>query len=165
MRLPSNLALLLKTIMITEGLGARLDPDFCLLSVIEPYASRLLLKLYSPARWMRKLKRAGLDMAWLGTEVPQQLRRLIGAIERSGFEFGMRPESFEPLIKRLEHIANRIVLGILAAAFIAGLATLLSVYRPPGWETWAGVMFGSGFFFALALGFYLALSILRSGRD
>lgn len=46
----------------------------------------------------------------------------------------MRPESFELLAKRLELIANRIVLGILAAAFIALLATLLSVYRPPGWE-------------------------------
>jgi ubiquinone biosynthesis protein len=165
MRVPSNLALLLKTIIITEGLGARLDPDFCLLSVIEPYANRLLLKLYSPARWMRKLKRAGLDMAWLGAEAPQQLRRLIGAIERGGFEFGMRPESFEPLIKRLERIANRIVLGILAAAFIVGLATLLSVYRPPGWENWAGAMFAVGFFFAFALGIYLVRSVLRSGRD
>jgi ubiquinone biosynthesis protein len=36
MHLPSNLALLLKTIIITEGLGARLDPDFRLLSVIGP---------------------------------------------------------------------------------------------------------------------------------
>ncbi|HEX5083107.1 MAG TPA: AarF/ABC1/UbiB kinase family protein [Blastocatellia bacterium] len=165
MRLPSNLALLLKTIIITEGLGARLDPDFYLLSVIEPYTSRLLLNLYSPARWLRKLKRAGSDMAWLGAEAPQQLRRLIGAIERNGFEVGMRPESFEPLIKRLERIANRIVLGILAAAFIVGLATLLSVYRPPGWENWAGVMFAAGFFFAFAVGIYLAWSILRSGRD
>jgi ubiquinone biosynthesis protein len=165
MHLPSNLALLLKTIITAEGLGARLDPDFCLLSVIEPYANRLLLDLYSPARWMRKLKRAGLDMAWLGAEAPQQLRRLIGAIERSGFEFGMRPESFEPFIKRLERIANRIVLGILAAAFISGLAALLSVYHPPGWENWAGLMLAVGFFFALALGIYLALSILRSGRD
>ncbi len=165
MRLPSNPALLLKTIITTEGLGARLDPDFCLLSVIEPYANRLLLNLYSPARWMREIRRAGLDMAWLGAEAPQQLRRLIGAIERSGFEFGMRPESFEPLTRRLERIANRIVLGILTAAFIAGLATLLSVYRPPGWENWVGAMFAVGFFLALALGIYLALSILRSGRD
>jgi ubiquinone biosynthesis protein len=55
--------------------------------------------------------------------------------------------------------------GILAAAFIVGLATLLSVYRPLGWENWAGIMVAVGFFFALALGIYLALSILRSGRD
>jgi hypothetical protein len=113
-------------------------------SVIESYANWFLLKLYSPARRMRKLKRAGLDMARLGAEAPQQLRRLIGAIERNGFELGMRPESFELLIKRLERIADRIVLGILAAAFIAGLATLLSVYRPSGWEYWVGVMSRSG---------------------
>jgi hypothetical protein len=36
---------------------------------------------------------------------------------------------------------------------------------PHGWENWAGVMFAAGFFFALALGIYLAWSILRSGRD
>ena len=41
----------------------------------------------------------------------------------------MRPESFDLLAKRLERIANRIVLGVLAAAFIALLATLLSVCR------------------------------------
>jgi ubiquinone biosynthesis protein len=165
LRLPSNFALLLKTIIITEGLGARLEPDFRLLTVIGPYATELLHKLYSPERWLRKLKRAGLDIAWLSAEAPQQLRRLVGEIERGGFEFGMRPESFEPLISRLERIANRIVLGILAAAFIVGLATLLSVYRPPGWDRWAGVMFAAGFFFALVLGIYLAWSILRSGRD
>ena len=165
LHLPSNLALLLKTIIMTEGLGARLDPDFRLLTVIGPYTNELLLKLYSPTRWLRKLKHAGSDIAWLSTEVPQQLRRLIGEIERSGFEFGMRPESFEPLITRLERIANRIVLGILASAFIVGLSTLLSVYRPPGWERWAGLMFAAGFFFALVLGIYLAWSILRSGRN
>jgi ubiquinone biosynthesis protein len=87
---------------------------------------------------MRELKRAGLNVAWLSSEAPQQLRRLVGEIERSGFEFGVRPESFEPLIGSLERLANRIVLGILAAAFIIGLATLLSVYRPHGWENWAG---------------------------
>jgi ubiquinone biosynthesis protein len=165
MHLPSNLALLLKTIIITEGLGARLDPDFRLLTVIRPYADDLLLKLYSPSRWMRKLKHAGLNLAWLSSEAPQQLRRLVGEIERSGFEFGMRPESFDPLISSLERLANRIVLGILTAAFIIGLAILLSVYRPPGWENWAGRMFAAGFFFAIALGLYLAWSILRSGRD
>jgi hypothetical protein len=54
--------------------------------------------------------------------------------------------------RSLQRLANRIVLRILAAAFIVGLATLLSVYRLLGWENWAGVMFAVGFFFAIALG-------------
>jgi ubiquinone biosynthesis protein len=76
----------------------------------------------------------------------------------------MRPANFEPLIVRFERLANRLILGILTAAFVNGLAVLLSVYRPPGWEQWAGAIFTIGFVIAGVLGVYLAWSILRSGR-
>jgi ubiquinone biosynthesis protein len=165
LHLPSNLALLVKTILITEGLGARLDPDFHLITVIEPYTKNLLLHQQSPRRLLNKLHRTSRDLVWLGTEAPQQLRRLAGEIERRGFEVGMKPESFDPLLGRLERLVNRIVLGMLTSAFIIGLAILLSVYRPPGGISWAGVMFAVGFFFAAVLGLYLAWSILKSGRD
>ena len=46
-------------------------------------------------------------------------------------------------------------------AFINGLAVLLSVYRPPGCERWAWLVFAFGFLCALLLGIYLAWSILR----
>jgi ubiquinone biosynthesis protein len=55
------------------------------------------------------------------------------------------------------------VLGVLAAAFIVGLAVLMAVYHPPGWERWAGAIFAAGFALAAALGAYLAWSILRPG--
>lgn len=164
LHLPANLALLVKTIIITEGLGARLDPNFHLITVIEPYTSQLLLHQRSPRRLLHKLHRMGKDLVWLGTEVPQQLRRLIGEIERRGFEVGMKPESYDPLLIRLERMVNRIVLGMLTSAFIIGLAILLSVYHPPGNISWAGAMFAVGFFFAIVLGLYLAWSILKSGR-
>lgn len=164
LRLPPNLALLIKTIIQTESLGRQLDPDFHLTEVIVPYAQRLMMRRYSPTRLLRRAGRVGMEMIQLGEEMPQQVRRLLNRIDQGGFEVGMRPDSFQPLLDRLERVANRIVLGILASAFIVGLAALLAVYHPPGIERWAGVMFGVGFFFALVLGAYLALSILRSGH-
>ncbi len=163
LHIPPHLALLVKTIIITEGIGTRLDPEFHLTEVITPYADQLMLRLFSPRRLVKKLGQAGVDVARLGVEIPQQLRYILTEIERGGFEVGMKPGTFEPLITRLESLANRIVLGVIAAAFIVGLAVLLSVYRPPGWERWAGTMFAVGFFFAVLLGIYLAWSILRSG--
>ena len=154
-----------KTVLIADGLGLRLDPAFRLTTVMAPYADQLMLRQLSPKRIVKRLGEAGLDMARLGVEIPQQVRQILGEIERSGFEFSLRPESFESLLSRLERLANRIVLGILAAAFIVGLAALLSVYHPPSWERWAGVMFALGFLFATVLGLYLAISILRSGRS
>lgn len=164
LQLPPNLALLLKTIAMNEGLGRQLDPSFRLATVLAPYAQRLVLRQYSPAVWAKRLSRASLDAARLGVDLPEQLRRLIGELERGGLEVGMRPEGFEPLVSRLERLGNRIILGIIAAAFVNGLAVLMAFYQPPGWQQWAGVIFGIGFVVAAVLGVYLAWSILRSGR-
>ena len=162
LRLPSNLALLAKTLIVGEGLTRQLDPTFNLTSVVVPYAQRLIFRQFSPTRWARRLGIAGLDVAQLGVELPQQLRQILGDLERGGLEVGMRPLGFDPLIRRFERLANRIVLGIIAAAFVNGLAVLMSVYRPPGFERWAGIIFGAGFVVASVLGAYLAWSIVRS---
>lgn len=164
LQLPSNLALLFKTAMMNEGLGARLDPSFRLMSVLVPYAERLMLQQYSPLRWARRLGGASLEAARLGVELPQQIRRLLGELERGGLEIGMRPVGFEPLLRRLEQLTHQLILGILAAAFVNGLAILMSVSHPPGWEQWTGPLFAVGFFIAGALGAYLIWTILRYGR-
>ena len=93
--------------------------------------------------------------------MPQHLRRIVTAAEDGNLQIGMRPEGFDPVIDRLERIANRIVLGVIAAAFINGLAVLVSVYKPPGWERWSWAVFAFGFVCALCLGAYLAWNILR----
>lgn len=161
LHLPSNLALLLKTVIMIEGVGVNLDPDFRLTNSLTPYTERLVLRQYSPFRWARSFGRASLDLAKLGVEMPQHLRRIVAATESGNLQIGMRPEGFDPVIDRLERIANRIVLGVIAAAFINGLAVLVSVYRPPGWERWGWAVFAFGFVCALLLGLYLAWTILR----
>lgn len=165
LHLPPNLALLLKTVIMIEGLGVNLDPGFHMTSALAPYARRLVLRQFSPLKWMNTLSRAGLDFARLGSEAPQQLRRIVNAVEDGNLEIGIRPEGFNPLINRFETIANRIVLGVIAAAFINGLAVLVSVYKPPAWERWAWVVFAFGFLCALLLGAYLAVAILGSKHN
>lgn len=164
LHLPAGMALLLKTLIMSEGLGAKLDPQFHLTSVIVPFAEKLMIHQYSPRVWARKLRQASIDNARFGVEMPQQIRRLIADIEQGGLQVGVRPEKFEPVVRRLEKLANRIVLGVIAATFINGLAVLASVYHPPGWERLAGIAFAFGFVIAAVLGLYLAWSILRSGR-
>lgn len=44
LRLPSDLALLLKTVMMCEGVAAQLDPEFELVPMLVPYASQLTLE-------------------------------------------------------------------------------------------------------------------------
>jgi ubiquinone biosynthesis protein len=164
LRLPPTLVLLFKTLLMSEGLAVQLDPSFNLTEVLVPYAQRLLLRQYSPLRWVRQLGHASLDAARLGVDLPQQLRRIIDDLERGGLEMGMRPIGVEPVLQRVEVLANRIVIGMIAAAFIVGLAVLMAVFHPAGSLAWIGALFAVGFGIASALGVYLAWTILRSGR-
>jgi ubiquinone biosynthesis protein len=49
LRLPSDLALLLKTVMMSEGVAANLDPGFQLVPLLIPYASQLTADVTEPA--------------------------------------------------------------------------------------------------------------------
>lgn len=164
LQLPTNMALLVKTIVMEEGLGVQLDPNFNLASVLAPYARRLLWREYSPLVWVRRLSDASVDAARLGIDLPQQVRRIINDLERGTLEVAARPVGLEPYIYRLERIANRIVVGILTAAFVIGLAMLLTADRPQGFAQWAGVFFALGIAAAVVFGLYLLWQLLRSER-
>ena len=162
--LPSNLVLLLKTTVMTEGMAVQLDPSFNLAEAFTPYVERLMLQQYSPAAWAKRLGKTIPDLGWFATEFPKLLRRLLGELERGSLKIDIQPTGLEPLFKRVEHIANRIVLGVIVAAFIVGLAMLISAYRPgvPGvWE----VVLTVGITLASVLALYLVWSIFRSGHQ
>lgn len=164
LHLPVNLSLLLKTLIMSEGLAARLDPDFRLTAVLAPYARDLMRQQYAPERLARRVGEASLDAGQLALALPTQLRRLLGDLERGGVVMGTRLEDAESLLGRIERLANRLTLGMILAAFIVGLAVLMAVYHPGGNAGWIGALFAIGFTLALLLGGALAWSILRSGR-
>jgi ubiquinone biosynthesis protein len=164
LHLPAGYALLLKTVLMHENLVTRLDPSFEFTAVLVPYARGMMVRHFSPLGWGKSVGQAGIDLARLGLELPQQVRRLLSSLERGDTEFAIRPSGFDPLLRRLERIANRVVLGIVASAFVVALAVLLSAYHVRS-DPQTGAILIVGFVLASVLGVYVAWSILRSGRS
>ena len=162
--LPTNLALLLKTFVMAEGVASGIDPGFEMATVFRPYAEQIAAKALLPGALAKRLGGAGGDVLKLASRSPRQVLRLLDDLERGGLEIGIRPVAFEPYMNRLETLTNRIVLAVIAAAFIIGLAVLMSFYHPIGWQPWIAVVFALGFFAAAGVGLYLAWSILRGSR-
>jgi ubiquinone biosynthesis protein len=163
LHLPAGYALLLKTVMMHESLVTRLDPSFEFSAAIGPYARSMMVRHFSPLGWGRTVGQAGIDLARLGIELPQQVRRLLSSLQRGDVEIAIRPTGLESMLRRAERIANRLVLGIVASAFVVALAVLLSAYHLRS-DPQTGAILLAGFGLASVLGVYVAWSILRSGR-
>jgi ubiquinone biosynthesis protein len=164
LQLPSKLALLLKTLLMDEALGTMLDPSFNMTAILEPYSKQLIQKQYSIDYWMRNLSRAGIDSARLGLELPQQIRRLMSDLERGTMQVGVNTETLKPIINEVKQMVNRVVLGIIAASFIVGIAILLTVYQTVIGLWWVGALFIIGFVLSFMLGIYLAISIITTRK-
>jgi ubiquinone biosynthesis protein len=106
----------------------------------------------------------GLDSLQMGLELPQQLHRILGDIERGGVEVNVQPESFESYLARLEVLANRIILGILVAAFTIGMALLVAAYHPEGFGGVSLLLFLLILVLSGSFGTYLLALILLSRR-
>lgn len=122
--LPRNLALVVKMIVMTEGLGASLDPEFQLGRILGPYARRLVRRHLDPLALAKRLRQVGIDTASLGVELPGQLGRLLDVLDRDGIAVSLRTDELEPLVERVERIGNRLVVGLVVSAGIGALATL-----------------------------------------
>jgi ubiquinone biosynthesis protein len=164
LQLPSNLALLLKTLLMDEALGTMLDPTFNMTAMLAPFSQKLVQRQYSFDYWWRNVSRAGVDAARLGIELPQHIRRLMSDLERGNIEVGVKTETLKPIINEVKQMVNRVVLGIIAAAFIVGVAILLVFYHTVIGLWWVGALFIIGFVLSFVLGIYLAFTSISSRK-
>ncbi len=126
LRMPSDLALLAKTLLMAEGLGVRLDPDFQVSTVLAPYAKRLLADELGPDALVRRMTQMLRDVLAAGAQAPRDLHGLAQALGRDGLDLHLRTSELAPLVVELDRIGNRVVAGVVAAALVDGLSRVVT---------------------------------------
>ncbi|MCC3291062.1 MULTISPECIES: AarF/ABC1/UbiB kinase family protein [unclassified Arthrobacter] len=160
-QLPREMALLLRMLIMTEGMGEVLDPQFRLGPTLGPYARRMAVHQLNPVNYARRLGRAGTEVLELGAELPDQARRLLSTLEIEGVEVHLRGEELLPLVMRLERVGNRLVAAIFASAFIRGVGEL-TLGDSSRWKSWQAPLMSAGLASTGALGGYIAWTSRRA---
>ncbi len=163
LQLPSEMAAVLKLFLMVEGMGVRLDPAFNLGAFLGPYAQRLMVDRYSPEALIKQLLASGQDAASLAVDLPDKLRRLLDLLDAPGVVVQLQGKDLEPLVGRLERVGDRLVAGIVVAAFIRAVGELASADKER-WGRWEGPLMGIGLGMSGALGIYLGRTARRLKR-
>ncbi|UCG24289.1 MAG: AarF/ABC1/UbiB kinase family protein [Chloroflexota bacterium] len=164
LKIPSDYWLLLKTLVIMEGVGKRLAPDFDVFEVSAPFVRRFLLRLASPTSWGPGVLRGVGGWLDLMTNFPRRTTRILDQIERGSLSIEVDVPSITRASRQMDQAANRIILAILIGTLTVALALLipsLDLTWPWNLPTWLIVV---GFVLMVGLSLWLIWSILRSNR-
>lgn len=163
LRLPPDLALLLKTIVMGEGLAEEIDPTFNLMEVYTPLTEEVIRERFSVSGWTKQLLLSSIDSLESTLEIPQRLRHILGDIERGGFEVNIQPSSFDPYFSRLERLVNHVLIALLAVSCTISTAFIVAAYHPTGLLTLAEFLFFGALLLSGVFGLYI-LYVLFSAR-
>jgi len=157
---PAEFTLLAKTLIMVEGLGHELDPDFDLMSVAQPFVRRLMGSRLEPSQMLRDFLAHLRQLNQLLTHLPRQVDTLLSKASADSLRLRVEPHHTEPLLQRLNVAVNRLAFSLVVSAIIVATAVVL-----PAEVKVLGVNVGLiGFVMSMVLGFWLLISILRSGR-
>lgn len=157
LRLPRETALMLKMLVMADGLGKQLDPAFELTTRLAPFTRKIILGSLSPEALAQRLKKLGREALRLGTDAPDILRRVVDVLESGGIDVHFRAEELDRLLDKADRTGNRIVAGLITAALINAVGDLVAA-QPDRWRNWPGTLFTAGIGGVGALGAYLALT-------
>jgi ubiquinone biosynthesis protein len=130
-----ELALLFAVLLMDESITEELDRDFRFENALRPYVERHLASSLSPAVLARRAEQFGIEVAELAGELPGQLHRLLDTLGDGQFEVHLRTSELQPLVARVERLANRVAISIFAAAAIDALSELAAHNNPGrGWR-------------------------------
>lgn len=122
--LPSEVIVLLKTLMTLEGSNRALSPEFSLISLLAPYQKNFASSMFSPGRTLKRAGRLSDSMRDFMETAPPAIADILERFRKETMEIHMEHRG-------LEHSANRLVFGILTAAIFMGSSMVLSAGLPP----------------------------------
>ena len=157
--LSSELAMLLTTLVVLEGLGRLLDPKFDFVAVTAPVARKITAARLSPQAMSRSFAQSLRRIALIGRELPESLTRLLRRAGQGEFRVAVHPTGFEPIMKRFEEATNRLAFAMVVAAFVVGLSMLLARTPLPTSFVWVARFAWAA---ALGVGSWFFISILAT---
>ncbi len=165
-RLPSDLALLARTVVILEGVARSLDPSLVLAGYLEPFVGQLVRERVSVQRTM--LEAAGMlrDLRGLAHVLPRRIDSITEQLERGDLTVGVEVHALTQALRKLDAVGNRLAVSVIVAAMIIGSALVLmggasAVFTLPFTSINLPVA-QLGFILAGLAGAWLVFSIIRS---
>lgn len=159
-RLPGYFFLLIRTFIIIEGVGLKLDPNYNIIQNLAPFAANLVRKRLSPFRYGKRVWGSVQELEGLVRNLPADLRVILQKVKSGKLHVEIEHSGLQETNEAFELGTTRISLAIIIGSLVVGTALVSYAMIPP-------LVFGipllglAGFLISGLLGIRVVWSIFR----
>lgn len=162
-KMPKDMVVLSKSLLTIEGLVSILDPTITMMDIVIPYVQSRLMDSDNLKKEFKENLMESYFAYKAGLKIPVSLHKLIEKINNDDTKLGLNVKDLDEIMSETNRMVNRVVFAIIVSAII--LSSSLILHRNIGPKIMDISILGlGGYLFAGILGFWLLISILKSGR-
>jgi ubiquinone biosynthesis protein len=164
LKLPTRFLMVDRAVATLGSVGIELYPDFNVFEVAKPYARSLMIRRFTPRRLAHSATREAVNLTQIARELPYQVHDTLEQFRDGQIEVGFVHKGLDEFMQKVDIVFNRLIVAMIVAGGLVG-SSLLGAFVTAGPELF-GINFLAviGFVVSGALGVWLFLGILRSGR-
>jgi ubiquinone biosynthesis protein len=162
-RIPPDLMLLAKSLVLIEGMGRALDPAFDMVEHLRPFIVKAVRQKLSPLRISRDINQILASYLNLARNIPRDLKEIINRINRNKFKIDLEHRGLDKFTADFDRSINRLSTSMILAAMIIGSSIIMQTDKGPKIMGFPMLAF-MGYTVAGLVGLWLVYAIIRSGR-
>ncbi|WP_157152780.1 ABC1 kinase family protein [Brachyspira murdochii] len=155
--LPSNIMLLIKSLIVLEGVGRNLDKDVKLIEHIKPFAFRYVKEQIKPDNILKQAKKLISDYSHILKQLPSDFSDLVSVMKKGSMKIQLEHKNLESLSSTLDGLADRLSYSIVLASLIMASALIITSKMPPLFHG-TSVIGMIGFGLSAIMGFIMIIS-------
>ncbi|KGL64278.1 ABC1 kinase family protein [Polaribacter sp. Hel1_85] len=158
--LPHYLYMLIRAVIIIEGVGLKLDPEFNITDNLKPYISKITKKRFSLKRLFKKNLTRYQDIGNLIDNLPEDIDTILKKIKEGKLVVIHEHKGLREFQTATTKVANRLVFAIIIAALSIGSSILVIAKMPP-LINGVPLLGAMGFIISAILGLTIIFSVFR----
>ncbi len=165
LQVPGAVFLILRALVILEGIGKVLHPNFNTFEFVRPYGARIVKEQYSKENILSEAEYTGTQLLALLQTLPADIRQIVRKISKGELRVKVELSGYNTLLRKADQLVSRSILALLCVAGIlfSGL-TMVGRYAP-GMRYFHGVPEITWWSLGTTGFFLLVLLLLGTGRE
>ena len=131
LQVPGAVFLILRALVILEGIGKVLHPNFNTFEFVRPYGARIIREQYSRQNLLSEAEYTGTQLLALLQTLPADIRQIVRKISKGELRLKFELVGYNTLLRKADQLVSRTILALLGVGglLFSGLS-LMGRYSP-----------------------------------